>query len=82
MFAKTSADVSNPVNEEQSFLTAVEMLSGEESEETVVSSKIKLFQFSNESKDWKEKGTGILKLNRSKGATHQARLGKFTLALF
>lgn len=42
----------------------VETETGEEDEMTLVSSKAKLFEMGAETKEWVEKGTGAIKINR------------------
>merc|ERR1712093_892742 len=44
----------------------VETSTGEESEDTLFKMRAKLFRFEREAKEWKERGTGDLKLLKSK----------------
>lgn len=50
-------------------------MTGEENEETVFQARGKLFSLSDQ-KQWKEKGTGNLKLNVRRIDSSGARLGK------
>ena len=45
-------------------LEQVETRSGEEDEDVLFESKIKLYRFSKETKEWKERGVGVVKLLR------------------
>lgn len=47
-------------------LAEVEVMTGEENEEAVFKQRCKLYRFDTESKEWKEKGTGELKVLKHK----------------
>ena len=55
-------------------LHEVEVLTGEENEETLFKRRCKLYRFSTETKEWKEKGTGEIKLLRHKLKEHCYRV--------
>lgn len=54
------------------------MLTGEEEDETIHSVRGKLYMLS-EQNQWKERGTGLLRLNRRRDDRSGARLGKLPL---
>jgi RanBP1 domain len=56
------------------------VLTGEEEDETVHSVRGKLFVLS-EHNQWKERGTGLLRLNRRRVDHGGARLGELTLVI-
>lgn len=47
-------------------LTEVEVVTGEENEEAVFKQRCKLYRFDSDTKEWKEKGTGDLKVLKHK----------------
>lgn len=54
------------------------VVTGEEDEETISTAKGKLYEFSPASKDWCEKGVGLMKLNKSRDE-EMFRIGTFHL---
>jgi len=70
---RTQRDDQGSGEDEKPVLTAQEVVTGEEDEETVCQVRGKLFALS-EQNQWSEKGTGLLKLNVRKSDGRGARL--------